>query len=324
MAKQSGKQDQNGRRENNDLEAEVDALFKLSLAEFTGARNALAARLKKSGRGNEADFVKTLSKPSVSAWAVNQLFWHHRDAFDELIVTGQNISQAQASRAAGKLTDLRDALETRRETLTHLSELATELLQSAGHNPTPDTIRRISTTLDALSVYASLSSGPTPGRLTGDVDPPGFETLASLISGSGITAPKQGQQQKSGGAASARQKTASGADKRREEETRQAKISAAKSSLQEAKSLLADARARSTSAENSKKKADAEAKDAESEKRDAEKLLEDARSILEDANRRARIAAAEVKDAAKALDDAKRAVEMLSKDLELLFRESPR
>ena len=42
------------RKRVDDLEADVDALFRLPLAEFTDARNALAARLKKSGRGDEA------------------------------------------------------------------------------------------------------------------------------------------------------------------------------------------------------------------------------------------------------------------------------
>jgi len=33
----------------SDIGAEIDALFQLSLAEFTGARNALAKRLKTRG-----------------------------------------------------------------------------------------------------------------------------------------------------------------------------------------------------------------------------------------------------------------------------------
>jgi hypothetical protein len=37
-----------------ECEDEVDALFALPLADFTGARNTLATRLKKSGRGEEA------------------------------------------------------------------------------------------------------------------------------------------------------------------------------------------------------------------------------------------------------------------------------
>ena len=44
---------------------DVDGLFRLPLAEFTAARNALAARLKKAGRPSDADAVKALPKPSV-------------------------------------------------------------------------------------------------------------------------------------------------------------------------------------------------------------------------------------------------------------------
>src|ERR1041384_90963 len=62
------------------LQDEVDALFKLPLAEFTSARNDLAARLKREGRANDSNFVKALAKPSISAWAVNQLHWNHREA----------------------------------------------------------------------------------------------------------------------------------------------------------------------------------------------------------------------------------------------------
>ena len=165
---------------------DIDALFRLPLAEFTGARNTLAAQLKKGGRGDEAVLVKSLVKPSISAWTVNQLYWKHREAFDRLIDSGVRFHKAQSSRLAGKLADMRTALDARREALTQLSDLATSLLRDAGHNPTPDTIRRITTTLEAMSASASLSDSAHPGRLTQDVDPPGFESLASLIPGSGI------------------------------------------------------------------------------------------------------------------------------------------
>ena len=78
---------------------------------------------------------------------------------------------------------MRAALEARREALTHLSDLATSLLRDAGHNPAPDTIHRITTTLEGISAYASRSDAPRAGRLTHDVDPPGFESLASFPSG---------------------------------------------------------------------------------------------------------------------------------------------
>jgi hypothetical protein len=168
------------RKRADDLENEVDALFRLPLAEFTGARNALAAQLKKSGRGDEAARVKALAKPSISAWAVNQLYWNHREEFDQLIALGERFHKAQKS---GKVAEMRTALDARREALTELSDLATSLLRDAGNNPAPDTIHRITTTLEGISAYASRADGPRPGRLTNDVDPPGFESLAGFVPG---------------------------------------------------------------------------------------------------------------------------------------------
>ncbi|HET9787557.1 MAG TPA: hypothetical protein VFP47_10510, partial [Pyrinomonadaceae bacterium] len=79
--KNSGKQDRKGGEmkgaRDNDLDDELDTLFKLPLAEFTSARNTLAARLKKTGHGDEAVLVQALAKPSISAWTVNQLYWNH-------------------------------------------------------------------------------------------------------------------------------------------------------------------------------------------------------------------------------------------------------
>ena len=320
------------------LEDDVDALFKLPLAEFTGARNSLAARLKQNGHVNDANLVKALPKPSISAWAVNQLYWNHREAFDRLIATGQRF-RAQKSRTAGKMADMRGSLDARRESLAQLTDLAMALLQDAGHNPAPDTLRRITTTLEAMSAYASLSDGPTPGRLTHDVDPPGFESLASLMLGSLSTKANEQQprgtpSQKSGGAATpSRQKESSSGEVQKErqlEKTRQARIAAARVSLQDAKRSLSEARARAQRLETAQKKVNTEAKDAAAEARQAEKQLRDAeerfkkaKTASNDAAQRSQSIAAEAHEASKALEDAKRSVEKATKEVELLLRESP-
>src|SRR6185503_4829636 len=231
------------------LEDDVDALFKLPSAEFTGARNDLAARLKREGRADDSTFVKALTKPSISAWAVNQLHWNHRDVFDRLLSTSQRFRQSQTSHTATRMADLRGSLDARSEALSHLSDLATVLLRDAGHNPTPDTIHRITTTLEALSAHATLSDGPTPGRLTQDVDPPGFASLASLISATDTRKREEEparitpSQKSDGAAAKPRQATpTTNAQKISEdEETRRAGIAAAKISLQEARRSLTDA-----------------------------------------------------------------------------------
>ena len=328
MVKNSGKQRTNGKRKESEtsskLEDELDALFKLPLPEFIAARKTLAAQLKKSGRRDDADSVTALVKPSITAWAVNQLYWQHREAFDRLIATGQRFRGAQTSGRAGKIADMREALNARREALSHLSDLATALLREGGSSPTPETIHRITTTLEAMSAYASFPDDQRPGRLTRDVDPPGFESFASLIPGGGITKTKEEpvrvtSSQKSDRAARTQRKAESVGETSKFEQTRQAKIAKAKVSVQEAKSLLIEARARAQSLETAQKKANADVKETEKLRREAEERFEKSRVASEDANRRARSIAAELKAAAKSVEEAKRTVDRAAKELEKLF-----
>jgi hypothetical protein len=313
------------RKRLDNLEADLDALFTLPLSEFTGARNALAVGLKKSGRGDEADLVKALIKPSISAWAVNQLYWNHREGFDRLLASGERFHKAQTS---GKVADMRGALDVRREELMHLSELATSLLQDAGHNPSLDTIRRVTTTLEAMSVYASRADAPRPGRLTHDVDPPGFESFGSFAPTGGVTKttkqpPRLTPSPKSSGVVTnMRQKVASDDDAHQREAARKTKVAAAKASLQDAKKSLAETRARAQSLEAAKKKADAEAKKAETLRRHAQENFEKAKATAEDAARRGRSLAVEVEEAASAMEDAELTVEKASREIEKLLGES--
>src|SRR4051812_46451881 len=102
---------------------EIDHLFQVPLGEFTAARNALAARLKKNGHAEEAAQVKALQKPPISAWTVNQLFATHRLAFNRLLDAGAKFRTAQAAQLSGRSSDLRGPLEARREALADLSKL---------------------------------------------------------------------------------------------------------------------------------------------------------------------------------------------------------
>ncbi|HYV14092.1 MAG TPA: hypothetical protein VE980_24510 [Pyrinomonadaceae bacterium] len=287
------------------LEDDIDALFRLPLAEFTGERNTLAARLKKEGRRDDADRVKLLAKPSVSAWAVNQLYWDHREAFNDLMASGKRLRPAQKLRLAGKVASVRDSLDARREALVHLSDLAAELLRDAGSNPSLDTLRRVTTTLEAMSAQALHSDGPTPGRLTQDLDPPSFDSLASLMSGAAAT------EEIDEPIAPARK---TGANVRRLEEARRAKIADAKVTLQDAKKSLNEARARVQSLESAQKRANAEVQE-------AEKILEKATAASIDAARRAKSVASEVNEATKTVEVAKRAIEQATKELESLLRQ---
>jgi hypothetical protein len=289
----------------------LDGLYQIPLTEFTPARNALVTRLKKAGRPDEAEQIKALVKPSVPAWTVNQLFWRHRPAFDALLAIGERFRKAQAAQFHGQPSDLRGPLEERREALSSLARQAAALLRDGGYNPTPEAMRRITSTLEALSIIASADGAspdaPRAGRLIDDVDPPGFETLAALVPrvddehdpAAGPSRVLAFRQQKPARAATPRQHDSPDAGTRAE---------AARAAVQAAERAVGAARRAAEKAEHALKRVARRAKDAERARRDAERNLEKAAADSEAARQQARKTAAAAEEAAQAVDDAERAL----------------
>jgi len=288
----------------------IDELYQLSLSEFTAGRNALATRLRKSGKAADADEVRSLVKPSIPAWAVNQVYWKHRPVFDRLLSAGDRLRKAQSSTLAGKSADVRGALDSVREALSELSRLAAAALETAGHNASPGAMRAVTATLEALSAYGTADHAPPAGRLVDEVDPPGFETLATLVpsaaGSSGSPVPSrvlQFQQH----ATPPKRKAGEDKEERRAEE-RRAKLAAAKAAVQEADTNLRDARSTAQEAQSALKKAAANAKDTEQAMIEAEQVLDKVAKEAHAARQLARRLAAEAEAAAQAVEDAERAL----------------
>jgi hypothetical protein len=186
-------------------------------------------------------------------------------------------------------------------------------------------MRRITTTLEALSTYGSMADAPRAGRLTDDVDPPGFETLAALVPRVGGGASRGAGpthvlpfQQKAQKAKRPKGKSTPEEDARRAAEERKAQIAAAKEAVQAAERTLKDARKEAQQAEERLKKAAARAKEADKIKADAEARLEMATADADAARQEARRVAAEAEDAASVVEDAERALEKATRELETI------
>src|SRR6185436_19118378 len=97
------------------VEQAAELLYGLPLDEFTTARNAAAKELRDRGLKAEADEVKAFAKPSVAAWAVNQLTRRHHADLDELLDAAAAARDAQLGGGSGAreaITRLRKALDT--------------------------------------------------------------------------------------------------------------------------------------------------------------------------------------------------------------------
>ena len=306
-------------------DSEIDALFRLPLNEFTAARNALAAKLKQAGRTDDAARVKGLAKPPISAWAVNQLYWKHRGVFDRLLAAGDRLRSAQASQLRGKGGELREPLEARRAALSELSQDATGLLREAGHTPSPDLMRRITTTLEALATYGSRDAAAAAGRLTDDIDPPGFEALASLVpsgrsGGSDRSARAHGANRvlpfvaQRGRTAASEKKLSPEERKRKDEAERRERLAAAVTAIRDAQRSLEEAQRNEARAEAALKKAAARAKDTKKEHDALSARMEKVAAEAEKARDEARRVAVEAEEATQAVADAERALEQARRE----------
>jgi hypothetical protein len=153
------------------LDAKIDELYRLPLAEFTSARNALAKTLSK----DDAKRVKALEKPTVVPWAVNQVYWRARATYDRLMTSGERLRTAQIAALEGRAADVRAASDSHRRAISEAVAEAERLASPSGAKPGADPLAR---TFESLSLATGAPG--QPGRLTDALQPAGFEALAGL------------------------------------------------------------------------------------------------------------------------------------------------
>lgn len=150
----------------------IDRLYQLPLSEFVAARNALAKET-----GDAA--VKTLQKPSLPAWAVNQLYWRHRALYDDVTARAEDLRATHLATQQGKRADLRGASRDHEQAVDAALKATLALLEEEGHPVTDATKQSVATTLRGLP------GDEPPGRLTRPIEPRGFDMLAAAAAAGG-------------------------------------------------------------------------------------------------------------------------------------------
>lgn len=275
-----------------EVEADIDRLFQLPLAEFTEARNAVAARLRKEGNAEASARVKALAKPGATAWAVNQLYWTARREFDDLVDAGDRLRALQARGVTAG--ELREAMRDRREALTAAIRKVEGALEAGGHATSAAVMQRLSTTLEALATYGSARPPAIqPGRLTEDLSPPGFEAVTALAA---APPPSAHQRPKEGALATPSRDEAALESARVEVSRAETELAVRRRQVDAAREALAEA---------ARRREGAQAELAEAERRVA-KAQERLRETAEAVDR----AQAEVEEIGRALAEAERALDV--------------
>ena len=161
------------------FEAELDQLYQLAPGDFTAARDELAKRLRAENRRDLAEQVKKHRKPAVAVWLVNRLAREREVDVQRLLKVGEALATSQAALAGGGKAD--EFLEARREEERALGRLASAAREIADREGVGDAaIPRATETLRAASLTEEGRQLLKRGRLTEELEPPGFEALAGF------------------------------------------------------------------------------------------------------------------------------------------------
>lgn len=172
---------------------DADDLYGLPLDRFVPERTALAKELRKSGRREEAGEVAALRKPSVAAWAANQLVRTQRRAVDELFEAGDALRAAQDQVIAGRgdAGSLRSAVARERAAVDALIDSARGLLSTDGHELSPSIVDRVGETLHAAALDDDARALLGGGRIERELRHVGLGMAPGALAAAPVRSPRR-------------------------------------------------------------------------------------------------------------------------------------
>ena len=159
------------------LDEAIDLLYAADLDAFVAERTRLARGLRDAGDRSAAEQVAKLKKPTVAAWALNQLARQRRRDVDLLLDAGHRLRQAQEGVVGGADREVFEkAQKTQRDALRRLTQQASRLLGGASSQA----LSQISGTLRAAAVSEEGRELLARGRFTTPLEPEGFDVFGAL------------------------------------------------------------------------------------------------------------------------------------------------
>ncbi|MGZ8695309.1 MAG: hypothetical protein ACXWYS_07710 [Gaiellaceae bacterium] len=159
----------------------VAQLYGLPLNDFVPGRDALARELRRAGDKERAAEVARLKRPSVAAWAVNQLARRNRKELDLLLDAGHRLRTGQEEALqGGDPGKFQTARSEHDRAVRALVGAARELLGSERGTASDQMLSSIERTLRYASIDEEQRAALASGRLTEEVDAPGFGAFAGM------------------------------------------------------------------------------------------------------------------------------------------------
>ena len=249
----------------------LDRLYAAPLEAFMELRRSLAAELKGAGDAEGARKLAAASKPSGTAWALDQVA-HHQPALVKAMLDARDA--AEGVQAEGDAAAIREATREYRARMAEVLDAGREALAAAGFAATAQQSRRMGETLAAASVDGSEARRLfAAGWLTRDVEQE--DPFAGLESG-----PVRPRKEAAPARDGAKTAEAAAAAAAREKAARAAAEKAARDRVDALEAEARDARQEARRAETAAVRARAEADRARGAVEDVEARLERARAEL--------------------------------------------
>jgi hypothetical protein len=216
-------------------------LYGLPLEEFVAGRNALARDLRKDGDKERAAEVAKLKRPSVAAWAVNQLARRNRKELDLLLDAGHRLRTGQVEALEQGDRARFEAARRDHDRAVHALVAAARALLADERGTASD---QMLSSIERTLRYASIDEDARPllasGRLTEEVEATGFGAFSTMALSPAPPAAQEAP--KKGG-------------KREQAAERRKRLAAAQAGLKQAREREHDARERLREAERTERAA---------------------------------------------------------------------
>ena len=270
----------------SDLDVLIDELYALPLERFVPERGVLAKQLRAEGRREDAARIAALTKPSIVAWAVNQVVRAQPAAAETLWAAGDAVLETQARVVAGEARgpELREAIDIERQALQPLVDAARGLMTGSGRFLGEQNVLPVSESLHAAAIDPVARPQVALGRLTKPLRLTGLEAATAITPGAGRSptrpaepAPPPEVEPESGDAEDA-------AARRQQERERRARAQEAQRAITRAERARDKARERIAAAVRDRDAAHAEVLAQQDKLKAAELGLEDAEERLTEAH----------------------------------------
>ncbi|WP_406055907.1 hypothetical protein OG462_08170 [Streptomyces sp. NBC_01077] len=145
-----------------DVEEVAEELYGLRPAEFVPARDAYVAEARKAKDAKAAKAIAALRRPSLAAWAANQLARRRQEEAHQFLALGEALREAHRTLDAEQL---RTASGQRRRLVTTLARTAAAVAGEAGQPVSDTVLHEIEQTLHGVLADEDIAEQWSKGRL---------------------------------------------------------------------------------------------------------------------------------------------------------------